>query len=285
MCHTEALTCVKFHPQGSLYATGSEDHSIKIFDAGTFLLHSYHNQCTKAITSISFYDEYLLGISKENVARIWSISKNKLIYTLSGHKNEVLSGLIFENKVFTTSLDRTVKFWDIRSGSCTKTLSVDDVFLDVREKDQIIYGCTYENLYMMDPRYRIEKATKVQALKKGITSIDVSSDGRYLLSNQKDNTIDLIDLRQLKTLSTYKHNDYVNSVTNRPIFSSDNNYFCVGSNKGAILIWKVSVLQSDPKVIIKGHEKPVTCVEWNYDSSLIISGGMDKCFSLYGNEK
>lgn len=247
------------------------------------MLHSYFNQCTKSITSISFFDEYLLGISKENLARVWSLSKNRVIYTLSGHKSEVLSGVIFENKVFTTSIDKSVKFWDLKYGTCSKTLSVDEPFLDTKERDQIIYGCTYENLYLFDSRYRIEKATKIHALRKGISSIDISSDGRYMLSNQKDNSIDLIDLRQLKPLSTYKHADYITSASNRPLFSPDNSHFCVGSNKGSIFIWKVSVLQSDPKIIIKGHEKTVTCIDWNHDSSTIISGGTDKCFSLYGN--
>lgn len=74
--------------------------------------------------SVSLDNELLIASSLENKAVIWRLKTMRIAHTLTGH-NDVINAcrLTFSKKqALTGSLDRTIKFWDIESGICTRTV-------------------------------------------------------------------------------------------------------------------------------------------------------------------
>ncbi|KAJ3326340.1 hypothetical protein HDV06_000216 [Boothiomyces sp. JEL0866] len=78
-----------------------------------------------------------------------------------------------------------------------------------------------------------------------ITSVQVSSDYRKVMTTSRDNTIKIMDTRMFMTLSTCMALGYkVHSNWSKSCFSSDGSYVASGSSDGSIYIWKDSELVS-----------------------------------------
>jgi len=62
--------------------------------------------------------------SMDNTAKLWDVETGQEIFTLQGHKAEIVS-LHFNtdgDKLLTSSFDNTAKIWDVCTGQCLFTL-------------------------------------------------------------------------------------------------------------------------------------------------------------------
>jgi autophagy-related protein 16 len=76
--------------------------------------------------AISLDNEFLIASSLENKAMLYKLKTMRTVHTFSGHK-DIISACRFsysKKNVLTGSLDRTIKFWDIEKGICTRTVSL-----------------------------------------------------------------------------------------------------------------------------------------------------------------
>jgi WD40 repeat protein len=109
-----------------------------------------------------------------------------------------------------------------------------------------------------------------------VTSVDVSPNGKYLLSGSKDNTLKLWDISKRKEIRTLKgHTKAVNSV----VFSPDGKYALSGSSDGSLKLWEISKGQ----VIrtFKGHSKSINSVVFSPDGKYALSGSSDGSLKLW----
>lgn len=94
--HTDNVTSVGFHPDGTCVAAGSDDASIKLWDAraGSRQLLQHYPAHSGAVTSISWHPsgKYILSTGNDGSLRIWDLRAGHLLYTLHGHAGAVLSG-------------------------------------------------------------------------------------------------------------------------------------------------------------------------------------------------
>jgi WD40 repeat protein len=60
-------------------------------------------------------------------AVVWNVENDEKLWTVEGHRLEI-NGLVFtrdNNFLLTGSVDRTIKFWDMKTGHETRTISPD----------------------------------------------------------------------------------------------------------------------------------------------------------------
>ena len=127
--HTNGVHSVTISPDCRTLASGSSDHSVKIWDI-------LSGECKKTLKghtgflafvnvvvfspdgrhTVSGADDYML--------KIWDVSSGECIKTLKGHNGKVYSVAISPDGHFIVSgsADKTLKIWDFSTGECIKTL-------------------------------------------------------------------------------------------------------------------------------------------------------------------
>jgi WD40 repeat protein len=284
--HTDSVTQVRFHPQGALIVSGSDDCTIKIHDSVTKNCHSILKGSLSPISSIDLTNTHIISTSDEYVTRLWNISKSKLVHTFYEHRNIVRSCVFMNSqKFFSSSFDKMIKLWDIDHVKSINTFGIEEPIFQVSTNTSMLACFSFRTVFIWNVNnLRTGKSAKIE-LKKDISSIDLSKNDQYLLVNYRDSTLDLIDLRKYKLIKTFQNIEYLNNQDfNHAVFSHDSRFISVGSDTGCVLVWKISNHSNDPKAILRNStNKPILSVDWNQDSSELIFGSKDKTISLFGS--
>jgi len=199
--HTDILLCAAYSPNNKNIATGSKDHTIRIWSLPEYGKQLYCFAEHKGeINTISFSNnnKYLVSASKDRTAQVWDLQKGKLKEMLRSHKNSVLSAKFDRdsNKIITASRDATAIIWDANTGKQLNTLD---------------------------------------SHSKSIISADFSPNGKYVATGSVDKTAKLWKVNTGKCIYTFeKHNDIIWSV----VFSHNGNYLITTDQSKAIL-WDI----------------------------------------------
>lgn len=152
--HREAVLAVAVSPDGSACASGSSDQVVKLWslDSGECLktLEGHTNR----IWSLAFSPDgrYLVSGSEDQTIRFWNVETGECLQILPGHTNLVSTVLFLtqvnslgesdgnatefisnhdaaqvlssapSNRLASSSLDETIRLWDIETGCCLRTL-------------------------------------------------------------------------------------------------------------------------------------------------------------------
>src|SRR5262245_23584734 len=89
--HTSAVEALSFSPDGEYFASGSADHTIRLWEISTgkevrsFLGH------TGTVSAVSFHPngKYLASGSADHTIRLWEVSTGKEVRSFLGHTDEV----------------------------------------------------------------------------------------------------------------------------------------------------------------------------------------------------
>ena len=118
--HFGDVVVVKYSPNGSFIASGSEDNTVKLWDVTTGKVVRTLVAHRGYITALDFNasGDMLVTASKDNTIRIWDVRKGTEVRSLPGH-SFYASAVAFSptnNIIASCSIDKTVKLWDIRIG-------------------------------------------------------------------------------------------------------------------------------------------------------------------------
>jgi platelet-activating factor acetylhydrolase IB subunit alpha len=163
--HRAAVTALAMHPIYSIFASGSEDCSIRVWDHESSQYERTLKGHTGPVTGLAFENKgnVLASCSADMSAKLWDMSTFACTKTLKGH-DHVLSAIVFlpsGDNVLTCSRDQTIKIWDTTTGYCTRTFA----------------GHT-----------------------DWVKTISVSVDGKYLASGSVDQSIIIWDLTTTKVI-------------------------------------------------------------------------------------
>ncbi|KAG0293148.1 hypothetical protein BGZ98_002307 [Dissophora globulifera] len=285
--HDSEVNAVAMSNGGSMFATGSNDKKIKIWDIKTGALKSTLTGCLQAVMCVSFNatDELLLGASNDNAARLWHLGTGRPRHTLTGHIGKVFSARFNpdSSKVVSGSHDRTIKVWDLQKGYCIRTMftfaSVNDVCLLDFDGSTIASGHLDNNVRFWDARSGncVKEVTGIHLGQ--ITSVCPSSDGTQILTNSRDNTLRILDVRTYETLSVLHADGYKNGTNwSKACFSPDGQYVVAGSANGALYYW--STRDGTVEKTIKEQSSPIVGVSWS--GSSVVSAEKDKTVVIWG---
>eukprot|EP01130_Rhizamoeba_saxonica_P015026 TRINITY_DN665_c0_g2_i1.p1 TRINITY_DN665_c0_g2~~TRINITY_DN665_c0_g2_i1.p1 ORF type:complete len:537 (+),score=103.49 TRINITY_DN665_c0_g2_i1:48-1658(+) len=264
------VNVVAFSEDGSFFATGGSDRVVRLYESFSGSLKTQLSGCERAITCIKFSpdNEFILAASTDRAVRIWSVSMGRVRHSLQGHLGKVYAAAFsFDSqKVITGSHDRKIKIWDLQKGYCIRTVfcysSVNDLCLS-NDGGLIVAGHVDNRLRFFDSRNG-DCVHEISDIHSGqITSVTLSPDGTHVLTNSRDNTLKLIDIRTFETENTYGHTEYKNGMNwTRATLSPDGRYIATGSEDGKIYIWDrfTGVLHTTLNSV---HKSNVNCVAWN----------------------
>lgn len=213
--HESDINCIQVSASGRMFATGSNDRKIKIFDATGVLKSTIHgSQQSVMCVQFSQHDELILGGSNDHATRLWSVETGRMRHTLTGHVGKVFSAKfsVDSTRVVTGSHDRTLKVWDLQKGNCIRTIfsfsSCNDLCLTDDAGSTIVSGHLDQHVRIWDTKSG-DCINEITGIHQGqITSLAMSPDSMNVLTNSRDNTLKLIDVRMLQTIMTYSHESY-----------------------------------------------------------------------------
>ncbi|CAJ0762527.1 20321_t:CDS:10 [Entrophospora sp. SA101] len=256
--HTIASTV-----DGSMFATGSADKTINVFDTETGNVKQTLTGPHQSIMHVSFNNtnEAIVCASSDNVARVWSLNTGRIAFTLTSHLGKVYSARFNcdSTRVITGSHDRTIKVWDIQRGYCSRTIYAYSSCNDVVSLDD--YGTTLASGHL-DNSLRFWDVKSGKDIKEltnihlgQITSVCLSPDRTKVLTNSRDNSLKLIDLRTYQIEQTLKADGYKTGANwARVCFSPDGKYVAAAGKFSTPVTYNDDDLNAKADVKMSGYE-------------------------------
>ncbi|KAJ1472814.1 WD40-repeat-containing domain protein, partial [Baffinella frigidus] len=123
--HSDAVTSVKFSPDGKWIVSGSEDMLVKIWDVETGaevsrFVRTLTGHSDKIQTvAISPDGKWVGSGSTDSLVKIWNAETGPELCTLTGHSGWVWSTSFSPDgkRIVTGSEDKLVKIWNVETGA------------------------------------------------------------------------------------------------------------------------------------------------------------------------
>ncbi len=124
--HAAQVVALAFTSDGKLLASGSVDHTVKIWDAlaGTELRALKGHDMSVLSVAFSPDDKLIASGSADNTVKVWEVNTGAAKQTLRGHSLYVQSVEFSpDGKLLASgSADQKVKLWDVKTGTELRTL-------------------------------------------------------------------------------------------------------------------------------------------------------------------
>jgi len=280
--HEAAIRSVAFSPPypddpkgGKKLATGSDDHTIKIWNTETNEVLMTLNGHSDNVNAIAFSPDgrRLASVSDDNSTKIWDLGTGQEVDTLMGHAESVICVAFSPDgkKLATGSNDNTIRIQTLETG-----------------KYMILRGSEYIRAIAFSPDGTMiaaganDNTTKIwnvatqklemtlQGHRDDVRSIAFSPDGKTLLTGSDDRTARIWNLKTQKTITILEgHSNFVSSVA----FSPDGQKIATGSEDNTIKIWDVPT----ERVLLKlvGHHGAICSVAFSPDGKKLATGAFD----------
>ncbi|XP_066290406.1 WD repeat-containing protein 88-like isoform X3 [Branchiostoma lanceolatum] len=216
--HDGIVTCCRFSHNGKMVVSGSDlDHSVSVWHTGEgTLLHHLKDQHKSTITSCSFTpnDERICTTSMDKSTKLWDLESKRTTVKLEGHINVISS----------CCMDRNERW--LCTSSWDKTLQVWDISTGMfRSQGPVSLSKGHEG---------------------SVSCCDFTRDGTLLVSGSYDQTVTLWDMETcMHKLSLKGHSDWVTDCS----FSEDQKWVISCSKDKTMRFWNIEDTDHIPFVL------------------------------------
>lgn len=279
--HNDQVSSVAISPNGKSLVSGSEDHSIKIWNlsTGTLIRTLSHSNGVTDV-AISPDGQTLVTSSRDNTVKIWNLSTGTLVLTLS-HSHPVASVAISPDgqTLVSASGNNTIKIWKMSTGILVHTLTGHSSWigsLAISPDGQTLVSGSWDNtIKIWNLSNRSLKRT-ISEHSQHVFSVAISPNGQFLISSSLDNTIKIWNLANGSLKSTVPdRSNYAYSVA----ISPDSQLLVSGSADDTIKIWQLS--NSQLLRTLTGHSKWINSIAISSDGQTLVSGSADNTIKIW----
>eukprot|EP00123_Amoebidium_parasiticum_P020821 comp5704_c0_seq1/m.1574 comp5704_c0_seq1/g.1574 ORF comp5704_c0_seq1/g.1574 comp5704_c0_seq1/m.1574 type:complete len:573 (-) comp5704_c0_seq1:598-2316(-) len=290
--HDGEIYRVAFSADGNMFATGGNDKKLNVWDSHTGIQKASLGPLGQGVMSVGFSPRFslVLGSSTDHCTYIWQLQTNRRQLTLTGHIGKVAAAVFSgdANKVITGSHDRTIKMFDVAKGICTRTIfaysSCNDLVVLDDSGTEIISGHLDNSIRFWDSKSSdgTNQATnEITGIHTGqITGLALSADKNLLLTNSRDNSLKLIDLRMFQVVATFCGDGYKNSANwAQACFSPGGQYIAAGGADGVVYVW--NTVNNKVEKQLKAHTSSVAACAWNWTTNNLVTCEKDKTVVIW----
>ncbi|RDB18601.1 Vegetative incompatibility protein HET-E-1 [Hypsizygus marmoreus] len=280
--HSDFVRSVSFSPDGKHIVSGSDDKTVRIWNAKTGQAMGNALRRTCSLVAFSPDGTHIVSGSGDKTVRIWDSKTGQAIgKPLKGHTDWVESVAFSPDgkHIVSGSGDKAVRIWNAKTGQAMGILLkghahwVTSVAFSPDGKC-IVLGSNDRTIRIWNAKTGQAMGTPLQGHTSSVRSVAFSSDGKHIVSGSGDKTVRIWNAKTGKATGTplKGHSDWVTSVA----FSSD----------GKLIATKLSEFgMQDGKTIgtplEKGHSDRIRSVAFSPDRKCIISGSNDRTIRIW----
>lgn len=148
LAHDKDINAVTVSPDGRIVASGSQDRSVKLWDASDGALLKKCTGHRRGVWAVHFstVDRIVASCSGDATIRLWNIADGTCLRTLQGHLSGVLKAAFISSGTQLASAggDGLMKVWNVRDGECCATFDGHDdrvwALAAVEDGEKIVSG-------------------------------------------------------------------------------------------------------------------------------------------------
>ncbi|EUC41350.1 hypothetical protein COCMIDRAFT_8917 [Bipolaris oryzae ATCC 44560] len=285
--HSDRVNSVAFSSDGARLASGSDDKTVKIWDA-----HS--GQCLQTIEihssrieSVSFSPNDTTRVSLKlynRTVKIWDLYSGECLQTLWGHTSQVDSVAFSSDGTRVVSASQSqIKIWDWHNGQYIQTLEVHSRWVNLAAfsaDGTKLLSLSDSTTIMIWDAYSGQFLQKLEGHEEWINSAVFSPDGMRLASALGNKTVKIWDAQNGHYLQKPERNlDLVDSVA----FSSDGARLVSASTTG-IKIW--DAYSGQWLKTLKGNDFAFKSAAFSLDGTRLVSVSSDiKIWDAYSGQR
>ena len=297
----DSINSVALHSTEPVFATGSDDSTIRIYDyelQDQLVVLKGH---THAVNSVCWTRHTLVSGSSDMSIKLWK-SANKTnafdfadfycVKTLIGHEHSISTvfNVIDTDIIVSCSRDKTLKVWDRASGYCRKTVAnvhgewirccdANDKHLLSSGNDMKVFVFDLASLLNFDSKNNDAKILNVfDAHENFVESIKVYKEGEVYnrkhiaVTASRDKTIDVWDYMTGELIVEFKgHENWVRDIA---LIEDSHLVISVGEDK-TIRLWDL-VKKKQVLLFPNAHDHFVLSLDYHKDFRVIATGSVDK---------
>ncbi len=239
--HMGGIRSMAFSPEGTTLATGSVDHTVKLWDLATQLDVATFRGHRGAVWFVGFSPDgkTLASAGADQTIKLWNPAEktDPVAVIRVGARPMAIAASPLGGILATGNADGTVRLWNLAGEGIVDTLV---------------------------------------GHRAPVGSVAFSPDGRLLASGSEDRTVKIWDLNAKRLVTTLSgHQDRVNGVA----FSPDGRTLASGSGDKSVNLWDLA--SGSLRASLPGHTQRVFAVAFAPDGKTLASASSDKTIRLW----
>ncbi|DAZ97362.1 TPA: hypothetical protein N0F65_003385 [Lagenidium giganteum] len=295
--HRSPVTCVAFHPVFSIFVSGSEDATVKVWDFETGEYERTLKGHTNAVQSLAFNSSgtLLATTSADLTVKLWDFSSDgdyECLKTLRGHDHNVC-GVKFapqsdSDRLYTCSRDHTIKAWEVSTGYCLQTLNTghSDWVRDVAVSNDGLYlaSCGNDRAVVLWDLQTMKVIQTMREHEHVVESVAFADTGAQELAIEKAHSKKLADSGAVALADGAMNGKPTDNVVMDGLSQGTRRvkFLVSGSRDRTVLLWEA--FSGVMLMNFSAHENWVRCVRFHPSGRYVISAAEDKTLRAYDIE-
>lgn len=238
--HKDKITATVFSSDGKTLISGSQDKSVRIWDASDLIRILHGHESTVEAVAFSPDGQTIASASLDNTIRLWKLEKDTLVHqTLTGHENSPCSVTFSSDgqTIFSGSSDGDIRFWNSTSGDLISQFLLNQKgaihSLTFSSDGSTIISSIGREVCLLNYKDGRLTSQLLQGHETLVTSVALSPDGQTIASGDEDGIVRLWDIDGTSIGQPLEGHRYPASIA----FSPDSQIIVTACLEGTVYLW------------------------------------------------